>query len=54
MNMDSVADRLDDGPALRVLTVVVQFSRECVRLESGALSGMRDGKHPLASRMHLA
>jgi putative transposase len=32
-SMDFVADRLDDGRPFRVLTVVDQFSRECVRLE---------------------
>ncbi len=39
-SMDFVTDRLDDGHAFRVLTVVDQFSRECVLLEAaGSLSG---------------
>ena len=33
-SMDFVADRLDDGRGFRVLTVVDQFSRECVLLEA--------------------
>ena len=38
--MDFVTDRLDDGRPFRVLTVVDQFSRECVLLEAaGSLTG---------------
>jgi len=33
-SMDFVADRLDDGRKFRVLTVVDQFSRECVALQA--------------------
>jgi putative transposase len=33
-SMDFVADRLDDRRAFRILTVVDQFSRECVLLEA--------------------
>lgn len=45
-SMDFVADRLDDGRPFRVLTVVDQFSRECVRLE--AASGLT-GKNVAAA-----
>jgi putative transposase len=39
-SMDFVTDRLDDGRPFRVLTVVDQFSRECVLLEAaGSLTG---------------
>lgn len=34
-SMDFMADRLDDGRAFRVLTIVDQFSRECPLLEVG-------------------
>jgi putative transposase len=37
-SMDFVADRLDDGRPFRVLTVVDQFSRECVRTRGRARS----------------
>jgi putative transposase len=35
-SMDFMADRLEDGRAFRVLTVIDQFSRECPLLEVGA------------------
>jgi putative transposase len=34
-SMDFMADRLEDGRAFRVLTIVDQFSRECPLLEAG-------------------
>jgi len=41
-SMDFVHDRMEDGRALRVLTVVDNFSRECLALEADrALSGDR-------------
>jgi putative transposase len=41
-SMDFVHDRLEDGRSLRVLTVVDNFSRECLALEADrSLSGAR-------------
>jgi putative transposase len=40
--MDFVADRLEGGRAFRVLTVIDQFTRECLKLEAAAhMSGSR-------------
>ena len=41
-SMDFVADRLEGGRPFRVLTVIDQFTRECLKLEAAALmSGSR-------------
>jgi putative transposase len=34
--MDFVADRLEDGRPFRVLTLIDQFTRECLKLEAAA------------------
>jgi putative transposase len=40
--MDFVADRLEGGRAFRVLTVIDQFTRECLKLEAAThMSGSR-------------
>jgi putative transposase len=40
--MDFVADRLEGGRPLRVLTVIDQFTRECLKLDAAArMSGLR-------------
>ncbi len=40
--MDFVADRLEGGRSFRVLTVIDQFTRECLKLEAAAhMSGSR-------------
>jgi putative transposase len=41
-SMDFVSDRLADGRSFRILTVVDQFTRECVRLEADhSMTGMK-------------
>jgi putative transposase len=41
-SMDFVSDKLADGRSFRILTVVDQFTRECVGLEAGrAMTGMK-------------
>jgi putative transposase len=41
-SMDFVADRLEGGRSFRVLTVIDQFTRECLKLEAAAhMSGSR-------------
>ena len=41
-SMDFVADRLEGGRPFRVLTVIDQFTRECLKLEAAAhMSGSR-------------
>ena len=35
-SMDFVADRLEGGRSFRVLTVIDQFTRECLKLEAAA------------------
>jgi putative transposase len=41
-SMDFVADRLEGGRAFRVLTVIDQFTRECLKLEAAThMSGSR-------------
>jgi putative transposase len=41
-SMDFIADRLDGGRPFRVLTVIDQFTRECLKLEAAAhMSGSR-------------
>jgi putative transposase len=41
-SMDFVSDKLADGRAFRILTVVDQFTRECVGLEAdGSMTGMK-------------
>jgi putative transposase len=41
-SMDFVADRLEGGRQFRVLTVIDQFTRECLKLEAAArMSGSR-------------
>ena len=41
-SMDFVADRLEGGRAFRVLTVIDQFTRECLKLEAAMhMSGSR-------------
>lgn len=41
-SMDFVAERLEDGRAFRVLTMIDQFTRECLKLEVAAhMSGIR-------------
>jgi putative transposase len=41
-SMDFVAERLEDGRAFRVLTMIDQFTRECLKLEVAAhMSGTR-------------
>ena len=41
-SMDFVADRLESGRPFRVLTVIDQFTRECLKLEAAArMSGSR-------------
>ena len=40
--MDFIADRLEGGRPFRVLTVIDQFTRECLKLEAAAhMSGSR-------------
>ena len=40
--MDFIADRLEGGRRFRVLTVIDQFTRECLKLEAAAqMSGSR-------------
>ena len=40
--MDFVAERLEGGRPFRVLTVIDQFTRECLKLEAAAhMSGSR-------------
>jgi len=40
--MDFVSDKLADGRSFRILTVVDQFTRECVRLEADrSMTGMK-------------
>ena len=34
--MDFIADRLEGGLPFRVLTVIDQFTRECLKLEAAA------------------
>ena len=41
-SMDFVTDRLEDGRSFRILTVVDQFTRECVALQADrSMTGMR-------------
>ena len=41
-SMDFVSDKLADGRSFRILTVVDQFTRECVRLEADrSMTGMK-------------
>lgn len=41
-SMDFVSDKLADGRSFRILTVVDQFTRECVGLEAdGSMNGMK-------------
>jgi putative transposase len=41
-SMDFMSDKLADGRSFRILTVVDQFTRECVCLEAhGAMTGMK-------------